>query len=186
MAMTQYTGDTEIITNIGTTPQERGLTADQFKAKFDEGLKAFVTWFNSVHKTEFDAHLAEAVSHALYVTRDLSLAGTQIISIPFQPKNIRILAYVDNAANKRCQGFWSQNLFGVSSGYCMYHNGNALSNANAVNASADALIMIVDSAGNYTMGKLQSVSDTDFKIVWSKVGIGATGTATLLIQLETH
>jgi len=59
MAMTSYTGETEIITNIGTTPDERGLSTDEFKAKFDEGLKAFVTWFNDTHKTEFDAHLAE-------------------------------------------------------------------------------------------------------------------------------
>ena len=60
MPMTKYSGNTEIITNIGTTPQERGLTTDEFKAKFDEGLKAFVTWFNDTHKTEFDAHLALA------------------------------------------------------------------------------------------------------------------------------
>jgi hypothetical protein len=45
--MSQYTGATDIITNIGTTPQERGLTTDQFKAKFDEGLTNFVTWFNA-------------------------------------------------------------------------------------------------------------------------------------------
>ena len=59
MPMTPYSGDVEIITNIGTTPQERGLSTDEFKAKFDEGLKAFVTWFNDTHKTEFDAHLAD-------------------------------------------------------------------------------------------------------------------------------
>lgn len=59
MAMTEYTGDTEIITKLGTTPAERGLSTDEFKAKFDEGLKAFVTWFNDTHKTEFDAHLAD-------------------------------------------------------------------------------------------------------------------------------
>jgi hypothetical protein len=55
MAMTTYTGNTSIISGLGTTPQERGLTADQFKAKFDEALTAFVTWFNTIHKTEFDA-----------------------------------------------------------------------------------------------------------------------------------
>lgn len=55
MAMTPYTASVEIITNLGTTPQERGLTADQFKAKFDEGLKNFVAWFNDTHKTEFEA-----------------------------------------------------------------------------------------------------------------------------------
>ena len=63
MPMTEYSGNTEIITNIGTTPQERGLTTDEFKAKFDEGLKAFVTWFNDTHKTEFDAHLADDAIH---------------------------------------------------------------------------------------------------------------------------
>jgi hypothetical protein len=55
MPMTEYDGNVEIITNIGTTPDERGLSTDEFKAKFDEGLKAFVTWFNDTHKTEFDA-----------------------------------------------------------------------------------------------------------------------------------
>ena len=54
MSMTQYTGNTDIIANVGTTPQERGLTTDEFKAKFDEGLKAFVEWFNTTHKTEFE------------------------------------------------------------------------------------------------------------------------------------
>jgi len=61
--MTPYSGDVEIITNIGTTPQERMLETDEFKAKFDEGLKAFVTWFNDTHKTEFDAHLADEMPH---------------------------------------------------------------------------------------------------------------------------
>lgn len=55
MAMTPYSGDTSVIGKLGTTPQERGLTTQQFKDKFDEGLKTFVEWFNDVHKTEFDA-----------------------------------------------------------------------------------------------------------------------------------
>ena len=63
MAMTPYSGDTSVIGKLGTTPQERGLTTQQFKDKFDEGLKEFVTWFNSTHKTEFDAHLADNAAH---------------------------------------------------------------------------------------------------------------------------
>jgi len=55
MAMTPYSGDTSVIGKLGTTPQERGLTTQQFKDKFDEGLKTFVEWFNDTHKTEFDA-----------------------------------------------------------------------------------------------------------------------------------
>jgi hypothetical protein len=61
MAMTEYTGDTDIIIDLATEPEERGLTEDQFKAKFDEGLKAFVTWFNDTHKTEFDAVISDAL-----------------------------------------------------------------------------------------------------------------------------
>jgi predicted house-cleaning noncanonical NTP pyrophosphatase (MazG superfamily) len=61
MPMTTYTGETEIITNLGTTPAERGLETDEFKAKFDEGLKAFVEWFNDTHKTEFDAVISDAL-----------------------------------------------------------------------------------------------------------------------------
>jgi hypothetical protein len=124
MPMTTYTGETEIITNLGTTPAERGLETDEFKAKFDEGLKAFVTWFNDTHKTEFDAHLAEKASstvmghvkvdnstikatdgvvsaEGLYkigvFTRDMSLdSGTQeITGVGFAPKCIEFFAVGD-------------------------------------------------------------------------------------------
>ena len=76
MAMTQYNGDPEVISKLGTTPQERGLTTEQFKAKFDEGLKAFVTWFNDTHKTDFDAVQTELTSHkADYVNKFPDNAG---------------------------------------------------------------------------------------------------------------
>jgi hypothetical protein len=52
MGMTPYTGSTTVITNIGTNPEERGLTTDEFKSKFDEGLTAFVAWFNATHLGE--------------------------------------------------------------------------------------------------------------------------------------
>ena len=63
MAMTPYSGDTSVIGQLGTTPQERGLTTQQFKDKFDEGLKAFVEWFNLTHKTEFEADQAALATH---------------------------------------------------------------------------------------------------------------------------
>jgi hypothetical protein len=68
MAMTQYTGDTDIITNIGTNPEERGLTTSEFKAKFDEALKAFVLWFNNTHKTEFNALATKTELNTLTTT----------------------------------------------------------------------------------------------------------------------
>ena len=55
MAMTPYTGDPEVIAKLGTTPQERGLTPDQFKAKFDEAFKEFITeYFNTIHLQEIE------------------------------------------------------------------------------------------------------------------------------------
>jgi len=62
MPMTTYSGTTNTISTIGTTVQERGLTTDQFKAKFDANLAAFVVWFNGTHKTEFDAYVADVVT----------------------------------------------------------------------------------------------------------------------------
>ena len=72
MAMTPYSGDTSVIGKLGTTPQERGLTTQQFKDKFDEGLKAFVEWFNLTHKTEFEAvqtdlrHIRQIMEYKYY------------------------------------------------------------------------------------------------------------------------
>jgi len=63
MAMTPYSGDTSVIGKLGTTPQERGLTTQQFKDKFDEGLKNFVQWFNTAHKSEYDAHVADYTNY---------------------------------------------------------------------------------------------------------------------------
>ena len=84
MAMTPYSGDTSVIGKLGTTPQERGLTTQQFKDKFDEGLKAFVEWFNLTHKTEFDAHLADNAAHG--VNTKVSKSGDTMsgsLGVPF-------------------------------------------------------------------------------------------------------
>lgn len=56
MAMTPYSGDTSVIGKLGTTPQERGLTTQQFKDKFDENTKNFVAWFNTTHLADIAAH----------------------------------------------------------------------------------------------------------------------------------
>jgi len=65
MAMTPYSGDTSVIGKLGTTPQERGLTTQQFKDKFDEGLKTFVEWFNETHNGEINEHMADMAAHGI-------------------------------------------------------------------------------------------------------------------------
>jgi hypothetical protein len=54
MAITPYSGETQIIQKLGTTPQERGLTTEQFKAKFDQFAEEFIQWFNTTHKAELE------------------------------------------------------------------------------------------------------------------------------------
>lgn len=54
MAITRYTGDTDVIAKLGTTPEERGLTTEEFKAKFDQFAEEFVQWFNQTHCQEVD------------------------------------------------------------------------------------------------------------------------------------
>jgi len=54
--MTEYAGKTDYITELDDLPNdEGGVSPDQLKALFDQGLIDFKTWFNSTHKTQFDA-----------------------------------------------------------------------------------------------------------------------------------
>ncbi len=64
MAMTEYSKTIDTITNIGTNATERGLTTQEFKAKFDYELQQFVAWFNDTHKTEFEAKAITAPGYA--------------------------------------------------------------------------------------------------------------------------
>jgi hypothetical protein len=178
MSMTQYTGNTDIIANVGTTPQERGLTTDEFKAKFDEGLKAFVSWFNSVHKTQFDAHLADNAAHSVsskagQFTRDLSLEGLQVITgLGFRPK--AVLFYTNApGAGKMSLGFAAENAQAV-----LFDNYNGF--ANSWNSDIGKVIFIMeDAASNWSFAAVDSFDADGFTVNWAKYGTGATGTATI-------
>jgi hypothetical protein len=169
MAMTQYTGDTEIITNIGTTPQERGLTADQFKAKFDEGLKAFVTWFNDTHGTEFDA-LSASVSaltsfKVVSFSRDTSLAsGTQAITgVGFKPRAVIFLGVVSGGIGR------------VSIGIDDGTTPKAIFDNYATTANTwdtdNKSIVCMQGSGTYYQGRVSLFDDDGFTMLWSKTGI---------------
>jgi len=76
MAMTPYSGDTSIIGKLGTTPQERGLTTQQFKDKFDEGLKNFVQWFNETHIAEANTYLNPTIHRTIFRGKNLGTSLT--------------------------------------------------------------------------------------------------------------
>jgi hypothetical protein len=76
MAMTPYSGETSIISGLGTSPQERGLTTQQFKDKFDEGLKAFVEWFNETHVAEANTYLNPTIHRTIFRGKNLGTSLT--------------------------------------------------------------------------------------------------------------
>lgn len=161
---------------------EYGLNLDSGKVKCGDGITAWNDLdYCSPSQAEFASHMAENVSHALWVTRDLSIAGDQIIAIPFLPKNILMFANVGGDANKSSEGMWSPNLV---QGQCKFNNGNSI--ANSQGSAAYNICLIVNSTGNYTQAIVKSVSATQLVLTWSKAGTGATGTVDLFIQLSTH
>jgi hypothetical protein len=180
--MQTYDGNTTIISTIGTNPAERGLTTDEFKAKFDEGLKAFVEWFNDEHKTEFEAvqtglseHKAETVSQVAEISRDISIAGVQTIALPFKAKSIIILASVWGT-KMTSNGMWSQNFLARST-TCEATTGVFKGKAWAIHLGTDA--------SNYAKATIQNVTATGFELLWEIVGT-VTGTANIYFQANTH
>lgn len=198
MPMTTYTGETEIITNLGTTPAERGLETDEFKAKFDEGLKAFVTWFNDTHKTEFDAHLAEKASltelghikigvgsidedgiytpgryKVITATRDISLTGVQSITgIGFKPRMLIVMAQVAN--NFRT----SIGLFdGTGEAVIFNDHGNT---ATAWNNVGTGIIYLRTAPGTESYVLSAAFTSDGCDLTWTKSGT-PTGTVTLYL-----
>lgn len=126
-------------------------------------------------------HKNKTISGCVYASRDLSIIGDQTITIPFLPKSIIVFANAVNAAYKYSDGIWSEN---ITAGYCRYSVGNLY--ANAYNGSLGGIAQIVDSADNYTIATVKSVSATELVLTWAKTGTGATGTCDLFIQLGTH
>ena len=63
--MTRFDLDkVNVIGKLGTTPQERGLTTQQFKDKFDEGPIALGEFVNETLIPEVEAHTAENATNA--------------------------------------------------------------------------------------------------------------------------
>jgi hypothetical protein len=80
--MTRFDLDkVNVIGKLGTTPQERGLTTQQFKDKFDEGPIALGEFVNETLIPEVEAHLADYSTNA--IKKDGSVTMENHLS--FQP-----------------------------------------------------------------------------------------------------
>jgi hypothetical protein len=82
--------DTNVISKLGTRPDERGLNADEFKAKFDEGTTNEKNWINDVHLPELDAKFTAkdneiaSLSNTIITAYNSSMARQAIIDGNFQ------------------------------------------------------------------------------------------------------
>jgi hypothetical protein len=108
-------------------------------------------------------------------THDVSVAGIQSITgLPSRVKSITIRAWVDGT-KKACFGTYYE-----ATQNCNYVDGTT---GNFGDAGAIA-IHIQDSAGNYTTGYIQSLTDSSFDINWVKTGAGGTGTAKIYMDIS--
>lgn len=62
MALTKCTVPTDVIGSLGTTTQDRGLTTQQFKDKFDEMPEGIKSYLNDTLTVEVDAHVEDDVT----------------------------------------------------------------------------------------------------------------------------
>lgn len=73
MALTKCAVPANVIGSLGTTPNERGLTPQAFKDKFDEMPEGIKMYLNDTLTVEVDARMAEfeAVQTSLKPLRSL-------------------------------------------------------------------------------------------------------------------
>jgi len=89
MAITKPSMAVNIISTLATTSADRGLTDDQFKAKFDETPAAIKTYLSTVLTTEVDTALANYTRSPGYAV-DTGAANAYVVTLNPVPT-----AYVD-------------------------------------------------------------------------------------------
>lgn len=132
-------------------------------------------------ETDLNTHLAESVSEQIRVTRDLSIDGTQTITLTKNkiPKQIRINCCVNDSI-KASIGTWSE---GETTGSCIFTYGASHLWARNVGG----IVRIAESTTTVrTNGTISNVRAGAFDIIWLKNSTGATGTADLFIDVSYH
>lgn len=96
MALTKPTMDVDIITVLATTSADRGLTEDEFKAKFDETPAAIKTYLNDTLTAELDTALGlKATLAAPTFTGTVVLPSTTSIGTVSNTE----IGYLDNVTS---------------------------------------------------------------------------------------
>lgn len=75
MALTKCAVTTDVIGSLGTTVEERGITTQQFKDKFDEMPEGIKTYLNDTLTVELDTALAVTASETVAGKVELATAA---------------------------------------------------------------------------------------------------------------
>jgi hypothetical protein len=153
--------------------------------------KTFATLDARFEETEQDveSHMAENVSQLIYVSRDISLDGVQIITgLIGIPKRIEIRAVITDWA-KTSISIGSYELNGnIHSCYSLLTSaGGVVMSYSDISFTAD--IQIFKDEANYATGSIQNVTPGEqpqFEIFWNKNGTAPTGTVDLQIIAHYH
>lgn len=159
--VTTYTWRNVIANNLTETVAGKALDATKGKA------------LNDLIST----HTGETVYKVYSITRDLSVAGVQSVSLSdgMTPKYIKVSTHV-NASIKESEGYWNPS---------EQWNKGVIAGTAAVYQAATA-IRILDAVSDTTAGTIQNVTATGLEINWVKGGVGATGTAAIRLEVFYH
>ncbi|MBP2027391.1 hypothetical protein J2Z35_001185 [Acetoanaerobium pronyense] len=123
---------------------------------------------------DFNLHKIQTVTHVASFTRDVSIAGLQVINIPFKAKSIASIGAI--AGTKAfSEGFWAEN--NASRALYIAPDGNQYSDS--------ALVVISPSSGNFATVYINSVTENEIILDWQKSGTPA-GTATVHLLIQSH
>ncbi len=126
------------------------------------------------------AHLADMVTQTKMVTRDLTSAGSQIITFEALDtiKRLDVIAVSPwSSALKRCNGFHSIN----GGSYCEAY----YATEKYYKLTSGIFIAIHDTSANATRATV-SISGNVLTLNWAKLGTGATGETEIAIIAQTH
>lgn len=129
-------------------------------------------------------HKTESIYEQFTAIRDLTVEGIQTFALATNkiPKRIEIVATVGVPGTKLSNGSWSES--GSASQSNMFTWGGASSMNFAT--TSNLLFISENSLTVATKADFHNRWAGGFDITWSKVGTGATGTATLLIKVSYH
>jgi hypothetical protein len=203
MSLTKCNVPTDVIGSLGTTVEERGISTQQFKDKFDEMPEGIKTYLNDILTVELDSslasketpagaqakadtvnnnlalHIGENFSYVTVASRTANSAGTQSIPLGFEPKLVRIRAMFTGT---NFINYDSDGSFDGARHSCILRFGNG-----TLAPVTDGTYIIYIHDGNTTYNRATcTFTPTGIDLTWTVSGTLPTGNIIMKIEAITH